>query len=187
MARMLNPVTRAYAGPFRGRIRGRKEKRPLIGVTRGRSKIVMLNAFCEMWMRMGNVNGIQCCRIAIYGTNQMWMAFSFAFGGGFGSHPDWPHSHLGKLGPIRPRPLNGLRLVSGFNIRAFVMIRNVTLLKFTSMSWNFENPSRNLEISTFRRFWQIKIRKMERVWKVTFSRGSLLRSGYVNVKTAIIA
>ena len=117
---MLNPVTRAYGGPFRGRIRGRKEKRPLIGVTRGRSKIVMLNALCEMRMRMGNVNGIQCCRIPIYGTNQMRMAFSFAFGGGFGSHPDWPHSHLGKLGPNRPRPLNGLRLVSGFNIRAIV-------------------------------------------------------------------
>ena len=109
MARMLNPVTRAYAGPFRGRIRGRKEKRPLIGVARGRSKIVMLNGLCEMRMRMGNVNGIQCCRIPIYGTNQMRMAFSFAFGGGFGSHPDWPHSHLGKLGPNRPCPLNGLR------------------------------------------------------------------------------
>ena len=46
------------------------------------------------------------------------MAFSFAFGGGFGSRPDWPHSHLGKLGPNRPRPLNGLRLESGFNIWA---------------------------------------------------------------------
>ena len=115
---MLNPVTRAYAGPFRGRIRGRKEKRPLIGVTRGRSKIVMLNALCEMRMRMGNVNRIQCCSIPIFGTNQMQMTFSFAFGGGFGSHPDWPHSHLGKLGPNRPRPLNGLRLVSGFNNRA---------------------------------------------------------------------
>ena len=81
----------------------RKKKRPLLG----RSKIVMLNALCEMRMRMGNVNGIQCCHIPIYGTNQMRMAFSFAFGGGFGSHPDWPHSHLGKLGPNRPRPLCG--------------------------------------------------------------------------------
>ena len=53
---MLNPVTRGYAGPFRGRVRGRKKKR-LLGVARGRSKIVMLNALSEMRMQMGNANG----------------------------------------------------------------------------------------------------------------------------------
>ena len=137
---MLNPVTRAYAGPFRGRIRGRKEKRPLIGVTRGRRKIVTLNAIFEMRMRMGNVNGIQCCHIPIYGTNQMRMAFSFAFGGGFGSHPDWSHSHLGKLGPNRPRPLNGLRLVSGFHIRAYECDMFVLSIRF----WDEQINSRDL-------------------------------------------
>ena len=51
-----------------------------------------------------NVNGIQCCRIAIYWTYQIRMAFSFTFGCRFGSQPDRPHSHLGKPGPNKPRP-----------------------------------------------------------------------------------
>ena len=104
---MLNPVTRAYAGPFRGQIRGRKKKRHLVGVTQGLSKIVMLNSLHEMRMRMGNANGIQCCHIAIYRANQIRMAFPFAFGGAFGSEPDRPHSHLGKPVPNKLRPLNG--------------------------------------------------------------------------------
>ena len=55
-ARMLNPVTRGYAGPFRGRIRGWKKE-----MTRysGRSRSEQIS-YGERALQNGNANGIQC-------------------------------------------------------------------------------------------------------------------------------
>ena len=67
-------------------------------------------------MQMNNVNGIQLCCTAIYGTNQLRMTLSFTFGGGFGSQPNRPNSDLGKPGSKLPR------LESGFNIWAVAWV-----------------------------------------------------------------
>ena len=53
---MLNPVTRGYAGPFRGRIRGWKKE---VTPCRGRSRSEQ-NRYGERALQNGNANGIQC-------------------------------------------------------------------------------------------------------------------------------